>query len=370
MYRWDLALPAPAATRCRVRLGEGVLAQLGRDLARTPPRGRLVVLVDARIVASHGRAVCSELRRAGMRPDLVAVRAGESRKTRATKAWIEDRLFELAAGRDTVLVAVGGGVLGDLAGFVAATWQRGVPVWHVPTTVVAMADSALGGKTAVNLPGGKNLVGAFHQPAGVYADPSTLSTLPDRHYRDGFAEIIKTAAVADATLFRRLEGQVDLLRARDRAVLTPILARCLRLKAEVVRRDERDVGLRALLNFGHTLGHAIEIVTRYRLSHGRAVALGLALEARIAHHVAGLPQHDVERLDALLQAFGFAPRIPAGLDPADLVAASLRDKKVRRGVVRYALPQRLGRLPRRSDPTHAVPALMVRQVLATFSRRR
>jgi 3-dehydroquinate synthase len=233
-----------------------------------------------------------------------------------------------------------------------------------------MADSALGGKTAVNLPGGKNLVGAFHQPSGVYADPGTLITLPERHYRDGFAEIIKTAVVADSALFGRLEREVERLRSREGRALSAVLARCLRLKAGIVRLDGRDLGLRAVLNFGHTLGHALEVATGYRLTHGRAVALGLALEARIAHRFVGFPQSDVVRLDALLKAFGFGGRWPARLDPASVIAASRRDKKARQGVVRFVLPQRIGRISEVPDPTLPVPRALVREVLEQAVRRR
>ena len=287
---------------------------------------------------------------------MLTFASGERSKTRETKARLEDRLVAWGVGRDSVIVALGGGVTGDLAGFLAATWHRGVPVVSVPTTLLAMVDAALGGKTAVDLPGGKNLVGAFHQPVALWADLDVLRSLPAKTYREGLAEAVKTAAACDAGLFRRLEADVDALLRRDERVVGRVVARCLALKGAVVAADEREAGRRAILNFGHTAAHAIEAATGYRISHGDAVAIGLVAESRLACRVTGLPRAHADRIEALLRAFGLPVRPPPDLDPGMLARAALRDKKTRGGRVRCVLPERLGEMPTRDDPSVSVDA--------------
>jgi len=242
------------------------------------------------------------------------------------------------------VIAVGGGVTGDLAGFVAATWQRGVPVIQVPTSLLAMVDSALGGKTAVNLPGGKNLVGSFHRPVALYADVGLLATLPDAHYVGGFAEAVKSAVVGDAKLFGWLESGHDALLDRHPASLVRLVVACLSVKGRIVARDEREQGRRAVLNFGHTVAHALEAASGYRTPHGRAVALGMVVEGRIASRVTGFPAAHARRVEALLRRFGLPSVPPRRLDVDALVRAAARDKKNRAGELRLALPRSLGRM--------------------------
>ena len=216
-------------------VGKGALSALVEDLVHDPPGRLLLVVSDARVMPLHGRPLTERLSAKGLRVESLTLAGAEQGKTREAKARIEDRLVELGAGRDCALIAVGGGVVGDLAGFAAATWHRGVPVVQVPTSLLAMVDAALGGKTAVNLPQGKNLVGSFHQPLGVYADVSLLRTLTDRDYTDGFAEVVKTAAVADVRWFRRIEGAVEALRGRDEKSLEQLVFRAMEIKARIVR---------------------------------------------------------------------------------------------------------------------------------------
>jgi 3-dehydroquinate synthase len=331
-----------------------VLDALVEDLVRDPPGRLLLVVSDARVMPLHGRRLAERLSAKGLRVEDLTLAGGEQGKTREAKAQIEDRLVELQAGRDCALIAVGGGVVGDLAGFAAATWHRGVPVVQVPTSLLAMVDAALGGKTAVNLPRGKNLVGSFHQPLGVYADVSLLRTLTDRDYTDGFAEVVKTAAVADARWFRRIEGAVEALRARDAESLEQLVFRSMEIKARVVRRDERESGRRAMLNFGHTVAHALEAVSGYSMRHGPAVSLGLCVESRLAESVSGLPAAQRKRIERLLAALG----LPVGLGPepgsGGLVEAARLDKKNRDGRIRCALPVALGRMPPGDEVTVAV----------------
>jgi len=221
----------------------------------------------------------------------------------------------------------------------------------IPTSLLAMVDAALGGKTAVDLPGGKNLVGAFHQPVSLWADVRVLRTLTTRTYRAGLAEAVKTAAALDATLFCGLEAEVPRLLARAERSVARIVARCLLLKGRVVVSDEREAGRRAVLNFGHTVAHAIEAATDYRVTHGEAVAIGMVAEARLAERVTGLPRAHVNRIETLLTAFGLPVRPPSGIDSRRLERAMSRDKKTRAGVVRCALPERIGRMPAGDDPT-------------------
>jgi 3-dehydroquinate synthase len=338
--------------RCRIRLGRGALARLVGDLVQERPAHRWVVISDSTVGPLHGAPLAGSLREAGLAVDTLSLPAGEGAKTRATKERLEDELVRLGAGRDVGLVAVGGGVVGDVVGFLASTWQRGVPVVQVPTSLLAMADAAIGGKTAVNVPGGKNLIGTFHQPWGIYIDPAVLESLPESTYVDGFAEMIKAAVIADSRLFGALVRGMAALRRREVEVLEPLLARCVRIKARIVKRDERESGMRAALNFGHTIAHALEAVGDYSGRHGPAVAVGMCVESRLAQGYRGLPPRDTERLETLLVAAGLPVRATLAGTLDELVAAAYRDKKVREGRVHCALPLRIGRMP--PDVTVAV----------------
>ena len=255
-------------------------------------------------------------------------------------------MLALGGGRDSAVVALGGGVVCDLAGFTAATYLRGVPFVPVPTTLLAMVDAAVGGKTAVDHPRGKNLIGAFHAPSAVFADVATLATLPEREFRSGLAEAVKTAVVGDAALFRKIERSPASLLLRQPAALADLVAACCRVKARIVEADELDANRRALLNFGHTLGHALEHRLHYRMPHGEAVAVGMVLEARLASRAGLLSRRDADRIEALLDRLGLPTSLPRGVSPAKLLAAARTDKKARRGELRYALPRKIGAMAR------------------------
>ena len=349
MQAIDLQFPRPHPAICRILVGAGALARLADDLGPAFPGRPLFVVSDDNVAPLHARPLVERLARCGLPAELLTFPAGEPSKTRQTKQALEDRLFEAKAGRDAVLVAVGGGVTGDLAGYLAATWQRGVPVVQVPTSLLAMVDASLGGKTAVNLPGGKNLVGAFHQPWGVYADVSVLSTLPEPFYREGFAEVFKAAAIADAGLLDTLEQTREQLSAREEQALEAIVARAVEIKCGIVQHDEREAGRRMVLNFGHTVGHALETVTGYTLSHGAAVAIGICVEARLAVELTGFPEPHARRLETALADFGLPTRLPPELDAEDVIRAAKHDKKARSGRMLCALPLRLGRMPSGDD---------------------
>jgi 3-dehydroquinate synthase len=287
---------------------------------------------------------------------------GEAQKSLATAAALYDRLADAHADRRTLIVAVGGGVVGDLAGFVAATFNRGLPLLQVPTTLLAMVDSSVGGKVGVNHPKAKNLIGAFHQPVGVWIDTAVLATLPEREYRSGLAEVVKYGVILDPALFIYLENHVEEVLARDPAAVRHVVTRCCRLKADVVEKDERDeTGLRAVLNYGHTFAHAFETVAGYGTwLHGEAVAAGMVCASRLAER-RGLIEHDVtERQRELLAEFGL-PTAPLRDWPAEQLLAAMRsDKKAVAGKMRFVLPRRLGEVALFDD----VPEDDVRAVLA------
>ena len=280
---------------------------------------------------------------------VVEIAAGESHKTLETCNAVYGRLARFGASRDATIVALGGGVVGDLAGFVAATWMRGIAFVQVPTTLLAMVDSSVGGKTAVDLPYGKNLVGAFHQPAAVLIDTATLATLPARELRAGFAEVVKYAAIGDAGFFGRLADRVDALLGRDEHALVEAIDTSCRHKAGIVSRDERESGERALLNFGHTFGHAIETATNYTLLHGEAVAIGMVCAARLSARLGLAGVGDANHLATLLARFGLPVAIPDQLDPDVLLGHMRLDKKSQSGRLRLILWRGIARAEIVSD---------------------
>jgi 3-dehydroquinate synthase len=280
---------------------------------------------------------------AGTRVVEVVVPDGEQAKSLATLETILDALLAARCGRDTLLVALGGGVVGDLAGFAAAIFQRGIPFLQLPTTLLAQVDSSVGGKTAVNHPRGKNMIGAFHQPVAVFADVATLDTLPDRELRAGLAEVIKHGLALDADFAGWLEQNLEKLLQRERAALTHAVRRCCELKAAIVAADERETGARALLNFGHTFGHAIEAGTGYgHWLHGEAIAAGMVMAAELSSSLKLIGSADVTRVRELLERAGLPVRGPA-LAPERLMDLMAGDKKAAQGKLRFVLLEAIGR---------------------------
>ena len=356
-----LRLPGSVPGRVTVRVGRRLARAIAADLARERPGVRVVLVADARAARRHAAPLLGALRRRGVRPEMILIGAPERTKTREGKAALEDRLLRSGAGRDTLIIAFGGGALLDLAGFTAATYMRGIPWIALPTTLLGMADASVGGKVAVNHPLGKNLLGAFHHPEAVYADLAWLDSLPDRAYRAGLAEIVKMAAGLSAPLFRVLEGSAPELLHRRPALLGDVIARSVALKSRMVSRDEREAGARQGLNFGHTIGHALETAEPGRWLHGEAVALGLVVESAIASRVSGFPPEAAARITALLRRLGLPVHPPDRFDPRRLIRLTRSDKKVRRGLPRYALPRRIGQMSRAGtgEWTHAVPDALV-----------
>ena len=348
----DAPLPYP------VRVAPGLLAGAADAIREVAPAHRYVVITDTAVGPLHADAVARAL--GSGQVVRIAVPPGEAQKTRDTWARITDEMLAAGCGRDTTVVAVGGGVVTDLAGFVAATFMRGVPVVQVPTTLLAMIDASVGGKTGVDTPAGKNLVGAFHRPAAVLIDPLALATLPARELVAGLAEALKHGVVADAGYFAELEAALpDLAPGSARAApgggrplgdalsahagrWTRLIVRSVAIKAEIVSRDEREAGLRKVLNFGHTIGHAVESLSEWRLLHGECVAIGMAAESVAAERLGVAESGTSERIVAALRAAGLPDRRPADLAPDRVLAATRGDKKARAGHVEYALPERIG----------------------------
>ena len=345
-----------------VVVGRGLLPTVGPSVKAAGGR-RAVVVADAAIAATHAAAVEAGLRSAGIEAATLVVMSGETSKSMTEAGRLWDALAERAVDRRTHVVAVGGGVVGDLAGFVAATFGRGLAFWQVPTTVVAQVDSAIGGKTGINLAAGKNLVGAFWQPRGVIADIDTLATLPAREFVSGFAEVVKYGMILDEAFFGWLEGNVGPLLAQDPAALAHAVERSAALKAGVVERDERELtGLRAVLNYGHTFAHAYETAAGYgTLLHGEAVAIGMARAARLARDLGRVSDDLVARQDRLLRGLGLPVDPPSGTDlPVETLLAIMgRDKKAVGGELRFVLPSRIGHV----DVVDGVPTTLVRRAL-------
>ena len=330
-----------------VRIGRGSLAELPALLAKWSPAHGYALIADARVYGLHGnrvRELCSGLDR----PLTVhTFEPGEERKNRAEWSRLTDSLLATGLGRDGCVIALGGGVAGDLAGFVAATYMRGVPVVQIPTSLVAMVDASVGGKTGVDVPAGKNLVGAFHPPRFVLVDPDLSLTLPRTERSQGLAEAIKHGAILDPGYFSWIEESAEDLLAGDPALTASLVMRSVELKARVVSADEREAGMRQILNFGHTLGHALEAESGFRLPHGSAVAIGMVLEARLGERLGVTTSGVSERISEALVRAGLPTEPRERPDPEVLIELSSLDKKARSGVSRYVLLTEIGRVDRR-----------------------
>ena len=328
-----------------VYVGAGLLDELGAIAIRAGLRpGRAALVTDANVAKLYARRAIDSLERAGFALTVIEIAAGEASKSLAALAILYDRMTAAEIDRAGAVFALGGGVVGDLAGFAAASYLRGIAVVQIPTTVVGQVDSSLGGKTGVNHPRAKNLIGAFHHPHAIVADVATLATLPEREYREGFAEVIKYGAIMDAAMISDLERDLDRIAAREPAILEAVIARSLRHKAAVVASDEREGGLRKILNFGHTLGHALEASAGYgRYLHGEAVAIGMAAAAALSEKHGGLSADEASRLTLLIARAGLPTAMPpdARDDPAFLSAIRL-DKKRADGAIEFVLLDRLG----------------------------
>lgn len=321
------------------------LTEIGDRLAKLNLGKKILLVSNPEINGHYGDRVRDSLRAAGFNVATHLIPAGEQHKHLASIEQIYDSALAHRLERSSTMVALGGGVVGDMTGFAAATWLRGINFVQIPTSLLAMVDASVGGKTGVNHPQGKNLIGAFYQPKLVLIDPTVLATLPPREFRAGMAEVIKYGVIWDADLFSKLEAATGLDSYETIApeLLETILVRSCQAKADVVSQDEKEAGLRAILNYGHTLGHAVESLTHYRLvNHGEAVAIGMVAAGQLAVKLDLWSESETQRQDQLIAQTGLPTHIPEQLDVAEMVDILQTDKKVKAGKVRFILPTRLG----------------------------
>ena len=341
----SVATTQPATRSYTIHVGDTILQDIGVLLTNDGVQ-RAVIVSDQAVSATHGKTITGFLQDASITLDHLSIPSGEASKSLAESERLWNEFARLKIDRKTAILAVGGGVVGDLTGFVAATFSRGLHFWKVPTTLVAQVDSAIGGKTGVNLPAGKNLVGAFWQPRGVVADISTLTTLPDREYVSGLAEVVKYGMILDADFFHWLEDNALRVKGREKQSVAHMVRRSAELKTFVVERDEREItGLRACLNYGHTFAHAFETATGYgTLLHGEAVSLGMMAAASLACSMNRIDQFVVDRQQKLLETLGLPVSTTTlnGIEDNDLLGIMSRDKKNIGGKLRFILPSRIG----------------------------
>ena len=339
-----------------VVIGTNLQRELRNAISRLDPTGAAIV-TDAN-VRPLAVKVAKTIKRAGLKTAILSVPAGERSKSLERLQEVLGFLERQHIDRGGVVIAVGGGTVGDLGGFAASVWQRGVRLVSIPTTLLAMVDSSVGGKTGVNGRRSKNAIGTFWQPSIVVSDLAALETLPEPSYRDAFAEVVKYAVAMDRGLFDLVQRNAPRLVERDLSLLERVVFRCVAAKALIVAKDERDRGPRAILNYGHTAGHALEAATGFRVSHGRAVAFGMRVAARIGTSLDLCSKRLVESQDELLESLGL-PERPPHADPDRVVAAIALDKKARRGKVAWVMPRRIGH----AETGHSVPGALVRRVV-------
>lgn len=323
---------------------DGMLNDAGRDLRERKVAKRYGVISDDHVASLYGAQLMAALSDAGLAAELITFPRGEKNKNLQTIATLSSELAAKNFDRKDGLIALGGGVTGDITGFLASVYMRGIPFVQVPTTLLAQVDSSVGGKTGVDIPEGKNLVGTFYQPMAVYIDPGVLRTLPKQELLGGLAEVIKYGVIADGDFFRFLADNRTAILAMDNTIITETIARCCEIKARVVEQDEREGDLRRILNFGHTIGHAIEAASDFKLIHGLAIGIGMAAVARLSARTGHLTPEVAAQITSLIQSFGLPIDIPAELDPVRIKGYLQTDKKTVGGRVFYVLPERIGKV--------------------------
>jgi len=325
-----------------IRIGKGILDRIVLLIGRHHKASHFVIITDSNVNPLHGAKVLEAFGEAGLQASVIEIPAGEASKNISMLMDIAGRLLSMGADRKTVLIALGGGVVGDLTGFIASVYMRSVPYIQIPTTLIGQVDSAIGGKTAVDLPQGKNLLGTFYQPAAVFADLDFLETLPEKEFANGLAEMIKYGIIEDEKMFRLLEENMEVIKSRDSALLAKTVETCCRIKKSIVEIDEREQGLRRILNFGHTLGHALEAVSDYALSHGEGVALGMIAAAKLSVKLHYLSGEESERITALIGKAGLPIKIPQDFAAEAVIERLKMDKKKKDGVIHFVLVKKIG----------------------------
>jgi len=325
-----------------IRVGKGIMDRMILLIGKNHKAARYVIVTDSNVGRLYGPMMLDALTQAGLNTSIMEIPAGESSKNISTVMDIAGKLLTLGADRGTVLIALGGGVVGDLTGFIASVYMRSVPYIQIPTTLVGQVDSAIGGKTAVDLPQGKNLLGTFYQPRAVFADLNFLDSLPQKEFNNGLAEIIKYGIIEDEKLFKLLEENMDAVKSRDLALLLKIIETCCRIKKSIVEIDEREQGLRRILNFGHTLGHALEAVSGYALSHGEGVALGMIAAARLSAKMHYLSEDELSRVEKVIAGASLPTMIPGSFATDKVIDCLKMDKKKKDDQVHFVLVKKIG----------------------------
>ena len=345
----------------QVEVASGLLKKIEGYL---PKAHNYVIITDSVVEKLYGKKLLDLLKKKKMNAHLISFPAGERSKNQKTKTMIDSKMLEKKCGRDTIVLALGGGVVGDMAGYVAATYMRGIPYIQIPTTLLAMVDSALGGKTGIDTKYGKNLIGAFWQPSSVVVDIETIIGLPDRQYYSGLFEALKMFATHDAEMFGYAEKNIEKIKKRDKVVLQKIVERAVKVKAGVVARDEREGGERAVMNFGHTIGHAIEQLSKYKMPHGYAVALGVAAEGKIAVELGKMKEKSYRRLVDLFTAFDLSIQDLKKFDTREIIKMTRLDKKAKKGRACYVILSDIGLVCKKNRKwVHEVEDKVVGKVL-------
>ncbi|PIE63616.1 MAG: 3-dehydroquinate synthase [Desulfobacterales bacterium] len=327
-----------------IHIGQGILARIGKDLAEQPVGTRYAIISDDNVAPLYAEKLTASLTDAGISSELFTFTAGEEYKHSGTVTELARKLAAQGFDRGDAVIALGGGVVGDMAGFLASIYMRGIPFVQIPTTLLAQVDSSVGGKTGVDIPEGKNLIGTFYQPKAVYIDIDVLSTLPEREFRGGLAEVIKYGVIIDKPFFDFLREKREHITSHDPQVLMQTIKRCCEIKADVVEKDEREGGLRRILNYGHTIGHAVEATSGYQLIHGLAVSIGMHKVTELALKAGYTQQTTLETLDELLVAYNLPLEIPAEMDRDTIKGYLKTDKKTVGGQIFFVLPEEIGKV--------------------------
>jgi 3-dehydroquinate synthase len=364
MKRIKVHLDKKMSSSYEIYIGNGIIDRMGLLLAKHNWGERYIIITDDMVSPLHGVRVERILKEMGIKTDIIDFPAGEASKNMQTSLRIVDRLMARGADRTSALIALGGGVVGDITGFVASIYMRGIPYIQVPTTLLAQVDSCIGGKTGIDLRTGKNILGTFYQPKGVFIDLAFLKTLELRELKNGLAEVVKYGIIDDPELFNILEAKADAIKKGDVDLLEEIVTRSCRIKKGVVEIDELERGVRRILNFGHTIGHAIETESGYTIPHGDAVSMGMAAAAIISEHRHYLPSEDRERIISLIRAMGFPDHIPKKLSPDGIFARMKGDKKKAGDVINFVLLKKIGMPFVTSD----VPEALIRETIEELQK--
>ena len=325
-----------------IRIGKDILDRMPLLIAKNHKAGHYAVITDDCVGSLHAKIFLAALKEIGLNASLIEFPAGESSKNFNTVLDLAGKLMASGSDRETCLIALGGGVVGDVVGFIASIFMRGVDYIQIPTTLVAQVDSSIGGKTGIDLSFGKNLVGTFYQPCAVFVNLGFLETLPEKEFNNGLAEVIKYGIIDDEKMFRTLEDNMNAVKSKDPKLMLGIVENCCQIKKSVVEIDEKEHGLRRILNFGHTLGHALETISRYNITHGEGVALGMIAAARISEKMGYLENDATKRIESLIRLTGLPVKIPKSLDGEKIIAQLKMDKKKKGDIVHFVLLKKIG----------------------------